>query len=179
MTVSDSQPHNRGQLGTNGDDPTMWSTGAAYRHDWSDILPFSHPEQRHYSDVTWSSWLLKLPAIKIFLQQLFQAIINKNIKALHFYLSFITVPLWGEMGQRKSFSSYDVIIIVEKNDCLAEHSREDFHYDWMAIQFYDVSSNYLMRMLYVRQLIMAWRRMGDMLLSEPMLSRFTDAYMRH
>ena len=27
--------------------------------------------------------------------------------------------------------------------------------------------------------IMAWRRIGDMPLSEPMLTRFTDAYMRH
>ena len=27
--------------------------------------------------------------------------------------------------------------------------------------------------------IMAWRRIGDKPLSEPMLSRFTDAYMRH
>ena len=28
-------------------------------------------------------------------------------------------------------------------------------------------------------LIMAWRRSGDMPLSEPMLTQFTDAYMRH
>ena len=27
--------------------------------------------------------------------------------------------------------------------------------------------------------IMAWRRTGDKPLSEPMLSRFTDAFMRH
>ena len=27
--------------------------------------------------------------------------------------------------------------------------------------------------------IMAWRRKGDKLLAEPMLTRFTDAYMRH
>ena len=27
--------------------------------------------------------------------------------------------------------------------------------------------------------IMDWRRMGDKPLSEPMLTRFTDAYMRH
>ena len=27
--------------------------------------------------------------------------------------------------------------------------------------------------------IMAWRRIGDKWLSEPMLARFTDAYMRH
>ena len=27
--------------------------------------------------------------------------------------------------------------------------------------------------------IMAWRRPGDKPLSEPMLTRFTDAYMRH
>ena len=27
--------------------------------------------------------------------------------------------------------------------------------------------------------IMAWRRIGDKPLSEPMLTRFTDAYMRH
>ena len=27
--------------------------------------------------------------------------------------------------------------------------------------------------------IMAWRRIGDKTLSEPMLTRFTDAYMRH
>ena len=27
--------------------------------------------------------------------------------------------------------------------------------------------------------IMAWRRPGDKSLSEPMLTRFTDAYMRH
>ena len=27
--------------------------------------------------------------------------------------------------------------------------------------------------------IMAWCRLGDKLLSEPMLTRFTDAYMRH
>ena len=27
--------------------------------------------------------------------------------------------------------------------------------------------------------IMAWRRIGDKLLSEPLLTRFTDAYMRH
>ena len=27
--------------------------------------------------------------------------------------------------------------------------------------------------------VMAWRRIGDKPLSEPMLSRFTDAYMRH
>ena len=27
--------------------------------------------------------------------------------------------------------------------------------------------------------IMAWRRKGDKPLSEPMLTRFTDAYMRH
>ena len=27
--------------------------------------------------------------------------------------------------------------------------------------------------------IMAWRRIGDKLLSEPMLTRFTDAYMSH
>ena len=27
--------------------------------------------------------------------------------------------------------------------------------------------------------VMAWRRIGDKPLSEPMLTRFTDAYMRH
>ena len=27
--------------------------------------------------------------------------------------------------------------------------------------------------------VMAWRRTGDKPLSEPMLTRFTDAYMRH
>ena len=27
--------------------------------------------------------------------------------------------------------------------------------------------------------VMAWRRTGDKLLSEPMLTQFTDAYMRH
>ena len=36
--------------------------------------------QKHYSDVTWSSWYLKTPATELFVEQLVQGNIKRNIK---------------------------------------------------------------------------------------------------
>ena len=57
------------------------------------IVMYKSSNWHHYGNVTWASWHLKLPVTQLFIQQVVQAKINKNVKSLH-YWPFVRGIYW-------------------------------------------------------------------------------------